>query len=562
MIIPPDDNSRFTLYEQLARDCMVSQYSRRAQYDRWKRYYMLGCDSVSNPGQTVNKIYPHVDQLTAFMYSQETTTFSIDYGVSVSDLEFGKIPPMIRQLNEQWHDSDTDITFGVALTWAWVYGSMFIKPQWRGDGIACGIVEPHNFGVLREDAPKLSLQEAFVHEYLITKSQLERELAAASILGTISHDRVQRIMKTVASSGSTPNGSMTGPANIVVTTIQPLIAGNNMMGGINPDLQVYADYGPKVAEPLIQMRELYVWNDEKRTYQIVTMADPFVCVWDRPLEKNLGMTGEFPFIQVAPSPLPDYFWGASEIERLIPLQDLRNTRMQQIRHMMDLQANPPTDFSGYTVTDEIFAAFDTPGGRVSSDMPNSKVTKHQPDMPSDLLDDIDRIDAMFEEASGVNNVLSGRGETGVRSAGHASQLARLGSARAKKRAMIIEDSLDNVATYYVKLLKKHSIKRMRTEEVTSALPVTFIAEQFPEDFHAKVANHSNSPVFMEDTQNLVFEMLKAGMIDKEQALAMLDVPNKQLLQQILKKKIEPAAAAAQKEEQQLKVASLAAHKAK
>jgi hypothetical protein len=49
---------------------------------------------------------------------------------------------------------------------------------------------------------------------------------------------------------------------------------------------------------------------------------------------------------------------------------------------------------------------------------------------------------MFEEASGIVNVLQGKGETGVRSSGHASQLARLGSSRARKRALVVEDALE------------------------------------------------------------------------------------------------------------------------
>ncbi len=68
------------------------------------------------------------------------------------------------------------------------------------------------------------------------------------------------------------------------------------------------------------------------------------------------------------------------------------------------------------------------------------VEQMAPSIPNDLFREIAEIDQMFEEASGIVNVLQGRGESGVRSAGHASQLARLGSSRAKKRALIIEST--------------------------------------------------------------------------------------------------------------------------
>ena len=40
---------------------------------------------------------------------------------------------------------------------------------------------------------------------------------------------------------------------------------------------------------------------------------------------------------------------------------------------------------------------------------------------------------------------------------------------------------------------------------------------------------------MEDQRNLTFNLLKAGIIDKESALDLLDVPMKQLLKERLKK---------------------------
>jgi hypothetical protein len=558
--IPKDAQDRYTLYERLAMACMVSQSSRKSQYERWKRYYMLGCDDSRNPNAVVNKIYPHVDQLTSFMYSQETTRFAVEIGTAASGLNLAYVPPINARVNEEWHSSDTDITFGVGLLWSWVYGTTLVKPLWKHDGIQCGIVEPHCFGVLREDSPKLTSQEAFCHEYLITKTQLANELDAAVLCGAITSDRVNQILAKVEASGSPQQGSTGGPANIVVTSIQPLIAGNNMMGGLDPNLYSMADYRPRVYENMIQMRELYVWNDAETTYQVVTMADPYIVIWDRPLKGKMGIEGEIPFIQICPSPALDYFWGYSEVERLIPLQDLRNDRMDQIRKMLDLQANPSWDLSGYTVTDEIWQGFQTPGGRIAGDMPNSKATPHQPVIPEDLFREVRELDSMFEEMSGVNNVLSGRGETGVRSSGHASQLAKLGSSRAKKRAMIVEDSLENVATYYLKMIRKFSQKHLRSEPIEQDdQGEEFIPEQFTNDFIVKVDAHSNSPIFMEDQRELVFACLKAGLIDKEHALDLLDISGKQLLKQVLKRKIEPAEAKAAAQKAQLELVK-GAHK--
>jgi hypothetical protein len=163
-------------------------------------------------------------------------------------------------------------------------------------------------------------------------------------------------------------------------------------------------------------------------------------------------------------------------------------------------------------------------------MPNTKIERLAPDLPESLYEQIREIDAMFAEASGISEVLSGRGETGVRSAGHASQLARLGSSRAKKRALIVENSLEKLATLYMKLMQAYDATHLTDIEGKK-----FIAEQFTRQYVVKVDAHSNSPIFMEDMRSLAFNLFKAQAIDKESLIDMLDPPMKQMLKEKLKK---------------------------
>ncbi len=149
---------------------------------------------------------------------------------------------------------------------------------------------------------------------------------------------------------------------------------------------------------------------------------------------------------------------------------------------------------------------------------------------------------MFEEASGIFGVLQGRGETGVRSTGHASQLARLGSARVKKRALVVEDSLEKLATLYLKAMQRYD-----DTKYTDSAGKPFILEQFPKDFAVKVDAHSNSPIFTEDTKELAFNLLKVGAIDKESLLDLVEPPMKQLLIDRLHKQEERQKLQAQQE---------------
>ena len=136
--------------------------------------------------------------------------------------------------------------------------------------------------------------------------------------------------------------------------------------------------------------------------------------------------------------------------------------------------------------------------------------------------------------------------SGVRSSGHASQLARLGSSRAKKRALVIEDSLEKLATLYLKCMQAYDATHFND---TEGLP--FIAEQFTKDFVVKVDAHSNSPIFMEDLRNLAFNLFKAQVIDKESLLDLLEPPMKQQLKDRLKKleKKQETQAMAQQQQQ-------------
>ena len=63
----------------------------------------------------------------------------------------------------------------------------------------------------------------------------------------------------------------------------------------------------------------------------------------------------------------------------------------------------------------------------------------------------------------------------------------------------------------------------------------FIVEQFTKDFVVKVDAHSNSPIFMEDSRSLAFNLFKAGALTKERLIDMVEPPLKQLIKEDAKK---------------------------
>ena len=517
MRIPSNNEDRENLYLDVMNKCLVSREERKGDYTTLRSYYLFGT-SPEQPPAYFNKIHPHLDQLTSFLYSAETTRFSINLGASVPIIEQDKTPVLTKALNDEWLNSNADQVFSMALQWALVYNTTYIKLV-VNKGIHPYMIEPASIGVLREDIPYTDRQEAIVQTYYITKSELAARL--------YSHPKRQQIMDRVTTGIKISDNDMPEAVNrIVMSQTNPTIYGN-----VNLDLYGMNRYIPRIAEDTVEMKEMWLWNDDTQDYQVVTMASPDIVVYDRP-GASMFLKGECPFIQICPNPQYDYLWGQSECQRLILLQELRNTRMTEILDLLSKQVSPPTVYSGVSgIVDEKFMALNRAGTFIASDMPGAKVDRLSPDMPSNLFEVIHEVDSMFAEASGISNVLSGKGESGVRSQGHASQLARLGSSRIKKRALIIEDSLEKVATLYLKLMQVYD-----DTHFVDTNGKKFIAEQFTKDFTVKVDAHSNSPIFTEDLKQLAFNLFKTGSIDKESLLDLVEPPMKQLLIEKLQKR--------------------------
>jgi hypothetical protein len=523
MRIPKEPLQRQEFYIDVMQKCLVSQAERSAMYSTLRSYYLFGSGVDAAPAH-YNKIYPHIDQLSSFMYSADTTRFSINIGASQPKSFHKMIPALTKGLHDYWLNSNADQVFAQALNWSLCYNSTFVKLVWR-NGIHPYMVEPQVFGVLREDTPYTDRQEAVLQEYYMTRSELYSRLYA--------HPRREEIIEAMSFAEQEVKHYPEGVERLVTSAIDPTIYGNVQM-----NLAGSQNYVPRIGEPTVKMYELWIFDDEINDYCCVTIAEPRVVIYDRP-SKSLFLEGEQPFVQVCPSPQYDYYWGQSETQRLVFLQEMRNKRVSQVLELLDKQVSPPKAIMGFTgILDEKNFALNRAGSFISTDMPNAKVEEFAPNIPNDIFREIAEIDAMFAEASGITSVLSGRGETGVRSQGHASQLARLGSSRAKRRALIVEDSLEKIATLYLKMMQVYD-----DTVYTDTDGNKFIASQFTDDFVVKVDAHSNSPIFMEDLRELTFNLYNAGAISKSRLVELLEPPMKDiLLDDILKAEQQAAAA--------------------
>ena len=263
-----DKFKRYDFFRELIERCRVSRQDRREQYTSWRFFWLYGTDgSYENedidlglgppPG---NKIYPHLDQLTSFLYAQETTRFSVQLGASAPKPYMEWVPKINERVNDIWHTSNTDLIFGNALNLALVFGSMFIKPLWRGNTLYPGVVFPHNFGVLREDINQLSRQEAFCHWYPITEGQFRNDFEDLPRLNSVLdrvHKRASGLVETqeagidrIIMSSQNPLGSASAPPSGTAT--------------VDWLSTVSMNYVPRVREDMIEMGELFLGDDALR----------------------------------------------------------------------------------------------------------------------------------------------------------------------------------------------------------------------------------------------------------------------------------------------------------
>lgn len=532
MKIPTDDLERELFIESMIRKCMHSQEERSRDYATYRGYYLHGARPEESE-TPYNKIYPTIDLLTSFLFSSETTNFSIHVGPEVHENEWTKLPPLTKSINTEWLNSGADMVFMQALTWALVYNTCMVKLVMRGKDIHPFVVEPQMFGVLREDLSFTDRQEAMVHSYYTTRSQLEKDIE--------DHPDRAKILENITPERKDLSAENTGLDRIILVNSTP-----NIQGNVDLNFSSRNQFNPQVDEELVEMQELWIWDDEISDYRVITRADNRVTIYDR---KNFFVDGEHPFIQVCPNPMYGYYWGMSEVFGLIGLQKWRNERVAQMRKLLDKQVSPPKSFSGNGIQDEKLAAFGYAGSYLSINDPMGKLQEYAPNIPSDLFAEIQQIDEMFAERSGLQNLLMGKGESGVRSGRQTSELARLGSARIKKRALIIEDALEKMATLYLKAKRVYDDRQYKGEDGHK-----FIAMQFTDDSVVKVDGHSNSPLFVEDQKAIAATLLEAKAISRESYLEMVDPPMKEVLLRRLKvmEKNEAAAAKA-KQEQELQM---------
>jgi hypothetical protein len=547
MKIPSLLAERIDFYSEVIKDCLSSRDRRLEAYALNRRYYLFGSNDEGMVSPW-NKIYSHIDLVTSMLYASDSTRFVTHLESGAPKGDYKKTHSFTKRVEEAWHDANTDYICEQAVRWSLVYDSMFVKFIRKNSELHPFLVDPGSMGVYREDVPMLDRQEAFVHVYYATLSDLRRRISL--------HPNRDRIIRDASPIGIRKDIATEMPAILdrIVAANQYPLSSPTMIGEANISLSGagFNDYKASISVPMVEMKELWVWDDLTEDWQTVTIEGDANIIYDQInifMKRTKEFSPEHGFVQFCPSPQYDYFWGISEVSRLIRLQEKRNERMNDIQIQLKKMVYPPVGISGTGALEDKIEALMDPKGIVSLGDPSTKVERFEVQIPRDVYEDIKQLDAMFDEMSGLTNVTQGRGEPGVRSAGHAGKLASLGSTRPKKRALVIEDSLEKAATITGRHIFVDDDDKLEDDDGHP-----YIAAQMTPKFRIGIDAHSNSPVFAENSKEDAQVLLKAKALTRKRFIEMIAPPMVDEIIRDLETEIIPEEKAAAEQKQQVEMA--------
>jgi hypothetical protein len=453
--------------------------------------------------------------------------------------------------NQRFRDSGLAYTYGIAMTWALVFDSMFMKIGWNDerDKLTGRMIVPHAFGVYDETETDLDAQEAFSHSYRLPYDNAVLRLYRAG--------RKEDVPRIGVKQGTPIDDLPPVLKQLIISQTGGQNLSGNIMGQAPLDVQPSVRYEAKSDIPTVEFQELWIWDDVHEDYTVFTIAEPDIILSDSrevigALKKAKGgdkITGlsesnpflvqEHPFVPIIPYPLTDYFWGEAHAERLIPLQVWSCERLDQIGEILERQVDPAKVFSGFMgLSDEKAGALGGPNSWVMDALPGAKVEELAPKMPEDLFAEFSAIGAIFLEASGLTETVIGKGEKNVRGGGHSKQLALTGSGRIRKVAIGLEPGLVQMGDLGVKLTQRNSDEPLLLPEGKSFLPAQFAAD----NWNMRIAGHSHSPLFVDESRELAATMLKAQAIDREMFVRLLNPPQRDTIIASLRERAKAEAA--------------------
>lgn len=555
----------------LIQECLPDLEERIQRGSLYRNLYLTG-DENGNP-VTYPKTFSYIDNLASFLFSPLELRFNLRFhgGGTLTQRAMGRVAT--AEMHQMMSDAGVYDMVSDAVEWSLIKGKTFIKLNWEGDGFAPYMVQPEFMGVLRPDVTELDRQPAFVHSTYYTPSEFAHAFRGLPNLRELMRDIGKRgqvgrpderperanALKQIVLGGLNPfQQAGNSPAQLSSRGIV------NWLGGPT------ATFDPKIMAQLIRLDELWVKDsatDDWATFQVVgdvvvtgeqVIRNAFADMFDpnNPMRRlpekfraENPLRGMHNFIEFCPNHLSGYFWGRSECCNIGVVQMQLNARLDGILRLLRRQEKPPRFFTGTTgMARDKYSAMDMPGGFYVDPSPTAKMNELYPHLPEGLWESVHELEAMFNDMSGLPPVLRGQGDSGVRAQGHAQVLTRNASPRFQDRALKVERSVADIGGLALAMLRAMDDRDMIAWlEPGSANLVANLPPDRPEleapapgmkqypfrwahidgTVKVQVDSHSSSPVFGNDTRELLFNMARLGVVSPEELLEHIHPPGEE-----------------------------------
>lgn len=273
-----------------------------------------------------------------------------------------------------------------------------------------------------------------------------------------------------------------------------------------------------------------MWQQED--YATIQIIEPDILIAPRFRRSNLLIPGDahsglHPYTLIQANRAHGNIWGRSEIADLIEPQNLLSTTAEDVRRLFGIQVDKILAFSGTDgITDETYDQMRAAG--YTNLGPGGSVTDLTPKFPPEALPLIDKLIQIMEMISGFDNLLSGRGESGVRSGVQSNPLMKTAGAPVKDRSLVIERQCAAAADLRLSLMEAKDGRNYWTDAKRPA-ETSFLLADIPDDRRVVVDGHTTSPIFADDHLGLLVNGLKLGLVDKESAIEQMPFQNRDIL---------------------------------
>ncbi len=532
MKLPTENPRNFIL--EMRQSLMGSMAQRAKDCQNWDSLYYAGATMDKSTPAIANIINSRINTQAGNLFSPDNLTFRLEYELETSEATLLQAAQAASFLSRELRDADADLEFSDGVHLALRHGSAFGQLTWDSEDFACDIIQQSAVGVLNEKAKSLYDQPAFMVSYTTPAEEFARVVlkfrGGADIASAFDNrdgdaaSEMNDATRLVLGLNQPISSSSTGQAGYINLLPRPpyIPAANSRGRQVAVDaIWLRRDDGRWATVYVIEGNET-IGTDRWRNFMAMSPTG----------DENKELAKRHPYFYICPNPVKGSFFGRSSIADLAEPQGFIRRHLEDIDHILNMQADPAHIGFGAIQTGETYRqALRSPGGWVTETGPNAKVQAQIPEMPPNALGYIEAAAGWASDAANAPPVVQGRGEKGVRAGAHADTLMTAASARERRPALRTVRQCGDMGDL------AHEILRIKSAvSLPDGQGGTFLLDSLPSGYHIYCNGHTASPMFAAEYRGMIIELMQAGSIGPEEALDMLNPSGHDMLRNALKKR--------------------------